>query len=215
MEQTTKYVGVDGGEYLLHFGILGMKWGVRRFQNPDGTLTEAGRRRYAKDFGKEYYKNLGSDNTAAYKSGADYLNRMSNASNNARLVKDEDVKKAERDYYDAEDRKRALDIELSNEALRRFAKDRGREADVHNVDDLEDLWNKYENDIASERWNEIDKAETDAEAANKKFLEERKRYYGALDTAISELTYGNKLSRSALYNVMSHVVYENGQWVVK
>lgn len=50
MEQTTKYVGVDGGEYLLHFGILGMKWGVRRFQNPDGTLTEAGKRRYYKDW---------------------------------------------------------------------------------------------------------------------------------------------------------------------
>lgn len=32
--------------YLVHSGITGMKWGVRRFQNEDGTLTEAGKIRY-------------------------------------------------------------------------------------------------------------------------------------------------------------------------
>lgn len=33
-------------QYLEHHGILGMKWGVRRYQNKDGTLTAAGKRRY-------------------------------------------------------------------------------------------------------------------------------------------------------------------------
>lgn len=32
--------------YLMHHGIKGMKWGIRRYQNPDGTLTEAGMKRY-------------------------------------------------------------------------------------------------------------------------------------------------------------------------
>ena len=36
-------------EELKHFGIKGMKWGIRRFQNEDGSLTPAGRERYDDD----------------------------------------------------------------------------------------------------------------------------------------------------------------------
>ena len=31
---------------LEHFGVLGMKWGIRRYQNKDGSLTPAGKRKY-------------------------------------------------------------------------------------------------------------------------------------------------------------------------
>lgn len=44
-------VNVD--EFLEHHGIKGQKWGIRRFQNPDGSLTNAGRKRYGDSSGSE------------------------------------------------------------------------------------------------------------------------------------------------------------------
>lgn len=46
------YVIHRDSDHLEHHGILGQKWGVRRFQNPDGTLTEAGKKRYLSSTGR-------------------------------------------------------------------------------------------------------------------------------------------------------------------
>ena len=43
-----RYIPTPDGE-LYHWGIKGMKWGQRRWQNKDGSLTPAGKKRYAKE----------------------------------------------------------------------------------------------------------------------------------------------------------------------
>lgn len=57
------YITFDssGGVSLSHYGIKGQKWGVRRFQNSDGTLTPEGKAR-----AKSEYK---TDNKKAFELG--------------------------------------------------------------------------------------------------------------------------------------------------
>lgn len=43
---------------LYHHGIKGQRWGIRRYRNEDGSLTEAGKRRYGKMSGEKIYKTL-------------------------------------------------------------------------------------------------------------------------------------------------------------
>ena len=49
--------------YLIHHGIKGQKWGIRRYQNEDGSLTEAGKARYG-EVKKAYYDSWGRDDIA-------------------------------------------------------------------------------------------------------------------------------------------------------
>lgn len=59
---------------LYHHGVKGQKWGIRRYQNKDGSLTDAGRKR-AKKLEDEYFKLTGKkaassgDSTASKTSG--------------------------------------------------------------------------------------------------------------------------------------------------
>lgn len=48
----------DCHEYLAHHGILGQKWGIRRYQNPDGSLTPEGKARYGVNYEKGVPKQM-------------------------------------------------------------------------------------------------------------------------------------------------------------
>ena len=76
----TYYIGtIPCTPYMEHFGIIGMHWGNRRYQNEDGTLTEAGKVRYGK------YSDMNRDQKKqADKVAKERQNLSTNAGNIAR-----------------------------------------------------------------------------------------------------------------------------------
>lgn len=53
---------------LQHWGVKGMKWGVRRYQNKDGSLTPAGQKRYERDAREKEFNRYDESTGKYYKS---------------------------------------------------------------------------------------------------------------------------------------------------
>ena len=80
--------GCDYNNFISHYGIKGQKWGERNYQNPDGTLTEEGRKRYASKSPYRIQRSLNKIDESAAKAEARIYNAEKKAGKyNARGIK--------------------------------------------------------------------------------------------------------------------------------
>ena len=116
---------------LYHYGVKGMKWGVRRYQNADGSLTEAGKKRVSKK-----YEKLAKKTTKAF--GEQYSDMYLKSYNKAV----DDMNNGEIDKFNEAQRKKYGE---------KFAKRDGYVSDYEEV--FTERFNKYMNASMYEFYN--------------------------------------------------------------
>lgn len=133
---------------LYHHGIKGMKWGVRRYQKKDGSITEAGKKRYARDAMEKDFNKYDESSGKYYKQSK--KNGRSDLEFDANRYAKEDAERSKRLVDSSRnlsnDLKRTVDTSNRNRKVPKM--------DLSNMTDQE-MRNQINREILERQYNDI------------------------------------------------------------
>lgn len=187
---------------LKHYGTIGQKWGVRKWQNYDGTFNEAGKERY---FGKK------SENNADEKVGYNYNNNASNAAELAYVAyiakKDVDLKNELRSEYSRIMKSKSGDESYSKDE-RMYVMNNKRK-----IDKIEDALNEGKNEKYEKILKKIkpEEAQKTCERFIKDLMDDRmSKKNTELDKEVEKTLEENKLGSISKPKVPKKYLNEDG-----
>lgn len=161
---------------LYHWGIKGMKWGIRRYQNADGSLTEQGKKRYNAEADKGGYNQTKSDGT-----------RFKNTKKGGQEVLEADTNRYAREDDEAlrsvvnESRNMTTSLKTLNDTSIRRTKNNRKQMDLSKMSDKE-MRDQINRKLLERQYNDM--------FAPQKSTRGREYLNDVLDTAGSVLAVG-------------------------
>ena len=184
------FVIIPNDSDLQHHGIKGQKWGVRRYQNPDGSLTSAGRKRYGSQLKQDIDQKV-SKSKIRNKLGMHITTKTSDADyKKASSEVKQSAKKMSRKYYETKDfMNEKVSEAYYDPKFRKTFETKMHDAFGNGVDD-KDYFEKVKVDVAADALKTYMKGDKNVQSKFNEYQNLSKDYYSGIQNKAKELTKG-------------------------